>query len=337
MGLKPAEHLGPPWYLEIVESWARSLRRRNRRPGTIATYGWGLRDFGLFLSRTEIPGPSAISREHLHRWQDELQARDLTPGTLSLAATVIRGLLRWAAREELGIPLGLWEFVDSVHVPDRDPRTLEPEALRAILQHYGGPPPTPAQGLPRLRDRALFLAIFTSAGRVSEVLSLTREAFEGRLCVVQKGGGRHTLVVSERTRAWVSQYLEARGDDSLPALWIAETRQGRRPLKPQDANAIWEALARRLGLPKFTSHWIRGTSATELNGLGWSDIDKAVHMGHSNTQTIPTYVRVDLRRRERMVQDLDQLVPVEPAPPLPRPRLLKPARPRPRRRKKRSA
>lgn len=295
-----------------MRAWIRHLRRRNLSAHTIATYSWALRDLGTWLQSSGIATASDLNREHLHLWQDTLHARNLQPVSRASAASAVRGLLRWAAREQLGIEPGLWEHVDRVSVPDTDPRVLEAADVRRVLAHYS----QDRRDLAWLRDRALFLFLLTSGARITEALSVDRNDVDRRMVVRQKGGGEHVLVISERTRTWVAEYLRCRGPDDVAALWIVDTRNGRRRAGGDDVNAIWAALAGRLGIPRFTSHWLRGTNATELNVLGYSDVDKASHLGHRDTSTIHRYTRLRPLARKTMVDQLDELLPPAPRPPL---------------------
>jgi len=124
-------------------------------------------------------------------------------------------------------------------------------------------------------------------------------------------------VISTRARAWLSQYLAARGKDGEPALWIYEgPLTGRRRLTRTDVNRIWRRLSAELGIPPFTSRWLRGTSATELNALGNTAIDVAHHLGHKNLVTILKYAKLRDGRRQTMVDGLDEVLPPAPVAPV---------------------
>lgn len=314
--------LGPVWYRRLAEDWFRVLARKRRSVGTRETYTTPLRHLGRWLEDEGIDAPEALDRQALDRWQDSLLARGVTEKTQSLYAGAVRGLLRWGGREGR-IAAGLDYWIESPEVPEHEPLALERDQLQAVAERFQG---QPHGDLEWLRDRALFWFLLTSAARISEVLRMDLvDVDRRRWVVVQKGGGQKTLVISTVARAWLQQYLLARGKDAEPALWIhLGPMVGRRRLKPRDANRIWARVCRELGLPKFTSRWLRGTSATELNELGNTPIDSAHHLGHVGLGSIMKYAKLRTARRQAMVDGLDELLP--PPPPLP----VRRGRPRPR-------
>lgn len=295
---------GPVWFRRSVAGWLQSLVRKRRSPATRTTYITPLRRFGLWLEAEDVAAGDQLDRFHLQRWQDSL-VDAVGAKSQSVYATAVRGWLRWAGREGHVTP-GLAEWVELVDVPHHDPLVLEPEQLGAVVDRYR----RPRGDLAYLRDRALFWFMITSSARISEVLSLDRRQLDRRRwVVVQKGGGQKALVISRIARQWLDQYLSARGRDDEPALWVYEgPRVGRRRLRRAQANAIWRRLCAELGIEPFTNRWLRGTSATELNELNATAVDIAHHLGHANLATVHKYADVRGRRRQEMVDGLDQLV-----------------------------
>src|SRR5258708_13361825 len=205
--------VGPGWYHELVEAWFRSLARRGRSRKTERTYRYAVRGFGRGLEHCRMEAPEHLIAEVIHSWQDLLGERDLSLHTQAVHANAIRGLLRWGAREKLGVAPGLWEHVDPVQRPEDEPRALEPDELRRILAHYA----PPLRSLEHLRDRALFLFFLTTASRITAALSLNRDQVAaGPLVVTKKGGGEHTLIPSPLARHWVPEYLRHPGPDDHP-------------------------------------------------------------------------------------------------------------------------
>lgn len=321
MGRRRAAATGPPWYRELCDGWRRSLARRGRARSTFRTYGWLLRDLGRWLDHCRVDRAEDLVAEVLYSWQDELIERGQGPHTRAIAATVLRGVLRWGAREGLGVPVGLWERVDPVAVPEGVPRPLEPEDRDRLLAYFA----RRDRGLEQLRDRALFLFLLTTGSRIAAALRLDVDDVRGAgAIVVQKGGSQHRLLPSPLARAWLEQYLSARGRDDQPALWIRiGTRSRSRPrlrLSPTGANAIWTAVAKRARVPRFTNHVLKHTTATELGELTKSDQEIAEHIGWKDPSMMKRYRKVRSERRDELVAQLDQLVPAVPADPSPAPR-----------------
>lgn len=308
-----AELPGPAWWRALVIDWFRALARRRRSPATRTTYLTPLRHLGRWLEAAGVEDPADLDRQHLQQWQDSLIGQ-VGPKSQSIYATAVRGLLRWAGREGR-IRAGLADWVEVIEVPDHDPLVLEPEQLQHVVQRFQRP-----QGdLAYFRTRALFWFLVTSSARISEALRMDLvDVDRKRWVVTQKGGGTKVLVISQVARQWLRQYLAVRGGDPEPALWIYHGPvSGRRRLTAADANRAWRGLCRELGIRPFTSRWLRGTSATELNELGATPIDVAHHLGHHGLATVMKYADLRERRRQAMVDQLDQLVPpASPAPPI---------------------
>lgn len=311
---------GPGWYRDWRAGWVRAQRRLGRSSSTIRTWGTYIADFGAFLEGEMVNGAAQLTRDHLHRWQDGLSVR-LRPASQHVAVTAVRSLLRWADREELSPRPGLWNWLDAPQVPDSVPRALEPAELATIMAHYA----LPTRDLQRLRDRALFWHLVTTGARISEALQVDVAQLQGRMVIRQKGGREHSLVMSERARQWVVEYLQRRGRDQEPALWIQLGPRGRHRLRADQANAIWRALAEQLRLPPFTSHALKHTGVTELGDHDATDNDIVQHVGWRSSAMMIRYRKLRDRRRQMIVDRLDDLVPPVPPPPAPRRRLRRPA------------
>jgi integrase len=308
-----SQDCGPDWFRGWVTGWRRSMLRRAKAPTTLRTWAVYLRDFGSFLLDNEVLAPELLTREHLQHWQDGLRDR-LAPASQQVAASALRGLLKWADREEESIRPGLWSWIDTPRIPEALPRALEPAELEAILAHFAGAP----RDLAHLRDRALFWFMVTTAARVSEVLQVDVAQIHGGMVITQKGGREHRLVMSERARGWVLEYLRARGQDNEPALWIHVGPRGRHRLRPDQVNDLWRSLARKLRIRHFTSHALRHSGVTELHEHDVGDDDLRDHVGWRTAAMMPRYRKVRDRRRQQLVDRLDDLIPEAPAEPPPR-------------------
>lgn len=320
MGRSKADPIGPPWYLDLCDGWRRHLARRGRSSATLRIYGTLMRDFGRHLLHCRVEHAEDLIPAVLYTWQDGLLER-VGRSMQASAASVLRGLLRWGARESYGVPQGLWERVDAVERDEGLPRPLEEAARDALLRHFAGHD----RGLEQLRDRALFLFLLTSGSRISAALRLNRDDVRGAgAIVVQKGGREHRILISPIARGWLEQYLRARGRDDEPALWIRVGERGRHRLTIAGANEIWTDVARRAHVARFTSHVIKHTTATEMGHLTESDQEIADHIGWRNTQMMRRYRQIGDPRREELVAQIDWLVPApdpEPAARRRRPRV----------------
>lgn len=308
---------GPEWFGDWGVRWLAALRRQRKSPATERTWRTYVRSLGAFLKSEGVTSAELLTREHLHRWQDQLSVT-LAPASQVVAVTAVRSLLKWADREKVSVETALWMWLDTPRVPEGLPRPLDPEVLAAIMAHYA----QPSRDLQRLRDRALFWFLVTTSCRISEALQVRVDQVRGdRMLVRKKGGDEHLLVMSAQARLWVMDYLRARGRDEEPALWIYDGPvAGRRRLTDDEANRIWKRLAKDLGVQPFTSHQLKHTGVTELGEYEDSDDAVVKHVGWTNPKMMRRYRKLRDRRRQAMVDQLDALVPEAPPPPPQRPR-----------------
>ena len=300
----------PTWYYVWADGWEGAQRRRGRSPNSLRTWSTYVRDLGAYLEEQGIVSAELLTRDVLTSWQDGLRARGLKPASQQVAVSTIRGMLKWADRQELTPRSGLWGWLETPHVPERLLRALEPDQLARILGHYGS-----VRDLGGLRDRALFWFLATTGARIGEALQTDVAMVTGRMIVRKKGGGEHALVMSGRARAWVLDYLAARGRDQEPALWVHFGPRGRHRLRPDQVNDIWAALSASLDVAPFTNHALRHTMVTELADRDdVSDDDIRQQVGWATATMMTRYRKLRDARRQLIADRLDDLVPETPAP-----------------------
>lgn len=295
---------GPEWWCELVDAYLRSTVRRGRRPNTQRAYAAELNDFGRYIEPLDLGALVEILPLHIEGWQDDLATR-VSASTQQLAATALRGLLRWAAARdmELSKPT-LWLRVDLPRVPARQPRPIPRAHLERLLAFLEEPAGEPQE----LRARALFHVLFSSGCRISEALQLERDSFHDRVAIItQKGGREHALMIGAKAEAAIDDYLAAR-DDDLPAMfaWYENTPMVE-PMPYKAAEHMWRALAKRAGVAPFGSHQLRHSCVTAMLRRHVDIRVAAKHVGHRNLQAISNYAEVDLDMRREAVAALEAL------------------------------
>ncbi len=297
----------PRWWGGLSDGYLRSLSRHARRPNTLVAYRNELDDFGSWLLEQRVRGLPELRRDHVESWQDDLQKRKAV-STQGVAATALRGFLKWAADQELELASPtLWLRVATPRVPPPLPRPIPMADLAVIQQALAEVDP---DQLWRLRTRALFWLIYSSGCRISEALSLMRGAFEGgdTAAVIQKGGRRHVLVISERARAALLDY-QARRVDTVPSLFASlESFRLNHPLRKREVQNGWDVLAGALDVQRFTTHQLRHSCATAILRESGDVSLAAKHLGHRSLQAIQGYAEVAMEKRRQAVSRLDAAV-----------------------------
>lgn len=285
-----------------INGFLASIRRRGLSPATATIYGWALRDLETWLAARGVVDVRELDRELLEGWQDSLQQR-LSPKSRAVAATAVRGCLLWAADRDL-VDWRLQRSVVTVRTAKGMPRPIPLKNLRRIVAYLA--PRRRGATERELRDRALFTLLLTTGARISEVLRLERAAIlEDRPVVVQKGGSQKRLLITPTARQQLLDYLARRPDD-LP--WLFVTTEARRQLGRQQVQRAWKLLAGKVGVPRWTSHQLRHTCATEMRRAGISPLVIAEHLGHSNLATLPNYAAIVDEDEGQKIEALEALL-----------------------------
>jgi len=173
----------------------------------------------------------------------------------------------------------------------------EPDpGIPRIVTYYDSLP-LPAAGSARerlerlklLRARAIVHTLYASAGRVSEVASLTREiVLDGRKSEVRitgKGDKARILLLTKDAQAAIAAYCRER-DDDYPGLFISHGRAAGKSLGRGTLWAVVKRAAKTLGLYKGTSpHAFRHYRAQQLLHEGM-DLDVLqAYLGHADIGT----------------------------------------------------
>lgn len=151
-----------------------------------------------------------------------------------------------------------------------------------------------------IRDKALVATLWSTGGRISEVLSIAREGIvENQSVVLGKGGKYVTLYIDKRAEKLIDEYLATRRD-RLPHVFISAQM---RRLTVQRAEQIVNQIAGELGIEKHvTPHTFRHSYATDLltNGADIRTVQTLLH--HASVTTTMRYTHVSDKRKEESYQ-----------------------------------
>lgn len=155
------------------------------------------------------------------------------------------------------------------------------------------------------RNKAIIMTIFGSGLRISELLDLkkvdlpTREDTESRIIIQGKGGKIRSSFLSPVSKELIFEYLESRGIDQNPYLFISfsknkpKTPKEWTPLTPRMIQMIIQNYARRLGIiKKVTPHILRHSFATKVLKEGGDLRSVQVLLGHANLATTQIYTHI---------------------------------------------
>ncbi len=151
-----------------------------------------------------------------------------------------------------------------------------------------------ADYLALLRNRAFMHLMWDTGGRVSEVLSITRKAFEtaegARVRIKGKGSVDRWIFMTPVSMRYVEQYLMARGADRYPMLFVSHHRGSGLPINRVTAWRIVKRAARAVGVKgNCGPHMIRHARAEQLVNEGMPIEAVQRFLGHTNVSTTVTY------------------------------------------------
>jgi site-specific recombinase XerD len=169
------------------------------------------------------------------------------------------------------------------------------QTMPRIVSYYNELPLPPENDrynrrLSLLRDRALVSVLYSTAARISEVVSLNRSNVDnGRAqyaTVIGKGSRPRTLHLRKYARSAIQAYLAERRD-SNPALFVAHSRNARGArLSKTSAHKIVKKAVNALGLHEsLSAHDFRHFRATQLLREGMPIEVVQEFLGHMDIST----------------------------------------------------
>lgn len=283
---------------DILEKFLEYMEiERGRSPKTVESYDRVLRGF---FDWGHICTPKDITLDTVRKYRLFLNRKQTVRGdelkktTQNYHIIVLKGFLRYLAKENIASALP--ERIEMAKVPERQVDFLEPEELERLFGVAEGKNET------TLRDRAILELLFSSGLRVSELVALDRESVNletGEFSVRGKGGKVRMVFVSDRARAALSSYLEARRDTD-PALFVSTSKGFSRKNETDDlritvrtVERIVSRLATKAGIAKSVHpHTLRHSFATDLLRNGADIRSVQALLGHSSITTTQIYTHV---------------------------------------------
>lgn len=301
------EGISPDGLAHLAEDFRRRLIVEAKSEATIRIYIWGINDLHDFARKTG----TLIDRGTMERWAEDASGR-MKPRSFALAGVAVRRLLTWAVKEGHirdgsllhSVPTAKYERL-------KIPSTLTPSTLMRLERYLIALPDSPNPNLHELRDRALFFYVKATAARVSEILQATKANYD-RQKVRQKGGQEKVLIPPPGVANLIRQYVAKRNEqvhDDLPWLWVAlNPNHTVTKLQPAGVLKIWERLAKKVGVRRFTTQELRHTAATLLVERGHEDTVIMELLGARDARTIQGYKAIVSDRLARARAELDVLL-----------------------------
>ncbi len=278
---------------------------KNTSPKTIENYQLWLRRFlWFFWDRpvSEIKPFIVLSfRKHLDK-ELGLQIK-----TINYHIVALRSFLKFLLKNDIDVIAP--DKLELSKTPPRVVQFLEEDDIQALL---AAPTEREKSPLKRARDEAILAMLYGSGVRVTELISLTRDALPvhgQQIQIVGKWSKLRSWFITPQARAKLEAWLDMRTDDT-PQLFINLARNSKQgSLSRASIEHIVREYARLVWIKKkVTPHTLRHSFATSLLRKG-ADI-RAVQMllGHSSITTTQIYTHISDKHLQDVHKLLDEIV-----------------------------
>ncbi len=305
---EPESTTHTPSEIELADTFLETIQSSRN---TAISYRYGLSRLAEFIADTRyikspLPYPaSALKDDVLVKFYEWMVKRKYAEQTLTSYLAVVKRFLIWLdANDRLTAIFQVGKAVNRLRATRGNRRIAkagrEPDpGLARIVTYYDGIPlPSPDEKRGRikrleiLRARAIVHTLYASAGRVSEVASLTREmVLDGRKAQVRitgKGNKDRLLLLTKEAQNAIAAYCRERDrvGDRSSGLFVSHGRDAGKTLGRGTVWAVVKKAANALGLFKGTSpHAFRHFRAQQLLHEGM-DLDVLqAYLGHADIST----------------------------------------------------
>lgn len=263
---------------KVLRLYLASKRLENCSEGTIENYGRCIKMLIQSLNKKLIDINTNDLRYYLAIYQEQ---RGISLSYMETLRHYISSFFTWLTDEGY-IPHNPSRRLKRVKVPRRikQPYTAEQrEQLRCSAYTE--------------RDLALMELLYSTAGRVNEILALNRSDvnFVGRDIVIygQKGKKERLVYMTEESSYHLRKYLEGRTDDN-PALFVSLKKPYNR-LSDKGVQAMLRKLGEQCGIHAHP-HKFRRTFLTDASARGMALQELQQYAGHAKPETTMMYVTV---------------------------------------------
>lgn len=235
-------------------------------------------------------------------------ARGCTPRTRNARLAAIRSLFGFIAREEPALALQC-QKIRTIPLKRTEHKTvdyLEEQEMQALLDTVD------VDARTGIRDRALFLLLYNSGARVSEVVGIKVADLHLQgspyVTLIGKGRKHRSCPLWPETELALQEYLKCRfpKDPAVEQLFLNAngapvTRFGISHITRKYA-ASARSQCPSLKTKIVTPHTLRHTTAMHLLRAG-NDINMVSYwLGHADINTTHIYVEIDMDMKRRMLQ-----------------------------------
>lgn len=265
-----------------------------------------IREYRLWLNRLAAPKPQAAARDK--GGQTDNFGRNLKKSTQNYHLIALRSFLKYLAKRDIKSLAP--EKIELAKMPERQVEFLEGGDLERLLD---SPLRSEETKIIRARDKAILELLFSTGLRVSELANLKKEQVnlkKDEFTIRGKSDKLRIVFLSNQTKYWLQQYLQARRDIS-PYLFVradkAKGRQEPKNLTPRSIQRLIKKYSRAAGIAKkVTPHTLRHSFATDLLINGADIRSVQAMLGHASITTTQIYTHITNQQLKEVYQAFHQ-------------------------------
>ena len=270
---------------QVVDNWEycrrymQSLVVAGKAKGTIENYGMHLK---LLLEDVRKPVQDITDDDLMLHLAKQKYERKLGNRYLDQKRIAFRQFFKWMRKKKF-IAESPAELLDPIKYDTKLKKPFkdeEREMLRCACKCE--------------RDWAILEFLYSTAARVSEVVSLNREDidFTEKQCIVRGKGGKERMLYLNATAVYhLKKYLDERTDDN-PALFVSTKKPFER-LSDKGIQAVLRRLGKVAGVANVHPHRYRRTALTNAANRGMPLQDVQFMAGHASPDTTMIYCSID--------------------------------------------
>jgi integrase/recombinase XerC len=296
---------------------------RDASPHTVANYRMDVRQFAGFTWGTESKPPFAwagTDRFAARRFLVELQKSGCEPSTTGRKLSSLKSFYRFLEREDvvkqspfagIAAPRRPRKLPEILSVSEVEKLLAAPSRVSARLKREAGKL-DPLRGYAALRDTALLEVLYSTGGRVSEIVGLEEgqvDLLSGIVRVRGKGKkerlcplGRPACTAIRAMQA-AEQVLRAERRSRMESRPVFLNLKGGR-LTSRSVERMMKKYLPEAGLnPELTPHTLRHSFATHMLDAGADLRSVQELLGHASLSTTQIYTHISVERLKKVYQD----------------------------------
>jgi site-specific recombinase XerD len=276
--------------VDLIPSFERSLRARNRAPRTIADYVKAARLLDVHLGSIDV---QAISQAHIEDYIDGITQRT-SPGHSASHYRRLQQLFNWLAAED-EIDQHPMRRMSPPHQPEQPVPTIPDSDISALLKTCDG------KTIEDRRDEAILRLLIDGGLRSAELVGLQVDDVDFDYQVVTvlgKGRKQRSIPFGSKTSEALDRYLRRRKHHRFaeaPALWLG-VKGG---LSASGVQQMVNRRCRRAGVGHIHLHQFRHSAASNWLHQGGQETDLMRLMGWSSPEMLRRYGASAADRRAR--------------------------------------